>query len=1099
MKQRASLLVRWRALILAAALAASEARGQVLYGTIVGTVKDSTGAVVPGASVTTTNIQTNQTRATETNAVGSYSFTNVLPGTYNLEISAGGFQTYVQTDLQVTINTITRVDVELRLGQVAERLTVSATAAVLQTDKADVRVELGTKELTQLPLANYRNYQSLINLVPGATPQRFQNSVNDTPMRDLTTNINGTNRNANNERLDGALNKMNIITSHTLYVPPAESIETVNISTNAFDAEQGMSGGAAINVVTKSGTNEFHGALFAFNDNNALRAKNFFYQEKRTPKSIDNIAGAAAGGPIAKNTLFFFADWEGLRERKNFSRLSTVPTGDQREGNFGRYGRPIYDPLTGNLDGSGRTLFPGAVVPGARQSAITRKMQALVPLPNLAGTSANYFSSGTQLLDRDNYDVKINWNRTDRHTIWGKYSRMDAHVECTPALGEAGGNPLCAPSSKQGTADTVVQVANLGHTWVLGARLLMDSTVGYSRLAQRIVGGKYGEKFGLEALGIPGTNGPDIRQSGQPAFVISGYETLGDPSAANPAFRTDAVYTHASNVNWSAGSHDIRLGFEQVRFHQNDWQPNVGGGPRGQFNFDGGVTALRGGPSPDQFNAHAAFLLGLPQAMSKGLQYYDPQSAREWQFGWYFRDRWQVSQSLTLTLGLRYEYYPLLTRTDQGIERYDMETNTVLIGRRGGNPDNVGIDVSKKLFAPRLGLAYRLGSRTVLRSGYGISIDPATISGAIQRPYPVAFGTQFPGVNSFQPFRPIELGIPPIAGPDVSSGVIRLPAEAQTTTQAKGLFARGYIQSWNLVLERRLPGEFVGTVGYVGTRTVRQPGTVDLNAGRPGLGQAGRPLFARFGRTATTNLLDPAFSGSYHSLQATVNRPFGRGLFVKGSYTFSKVLNFNDDSGGGLSFNVPEHRSRNRALGGFDRTHIVQMSWIYDLPFGPKKKWARNARWLGAIARDWQINSIFSAYSGTPFTVTSSATSLNAPGSTQTADQVASKVQKLGGIGSASPWFDPTAFRAVTEVRFGNTGRNILRGPGVVNLDLGLFRSFAPSERFQLRFSGEAFNASNTPHFGNPAANVSTRASFGTITSAQDDQRVIRFGLRLSF
>jgi hypothetical protein len=314
-----------------------------------------------------------------------------------------------------------------------------------------------------------------------------------------------------------------------------------------------------------------------------------------------------------------------------------------------------------------------------------------------------------------------------------------------------------------------------------------------------------------------------------------------------------------------------------------------------------------------------------------------------------------------------------------------------------------------------------------------------------------------------------------------------------------GKFPRGYIQSWNFVVERKLPLELVGSVGYVGTKSVRALAFVDINAGVPGMGVAGQALFGRFGRTAATSMLSPAFGSDYHSLQATLNRRFTRGLFVKGSYTFSKAINSTDDSPANLSFNTPNQQFRNRALAGYDRTHVLQASGIYELPFGPGKAFADGGGVMSSILRDWQINGIFSAYTGTPFTVSAAAASLNAPANTQTADQVKAEVATLGGIGIGNPYFDTTAFQSVTTARFGNTGRNILRGPGVVNIDAGVFRNIPLNERFKLQFRAEAFNLSNTPHFTNPAANVSTTTNFGTITSAEQDQRLVRFSLRVEF
>ena len=356
-------------------------------------------------------------------------------------------------------------------------------------------------------------FRSLIDLVPGATPAGFQNSISDTPARALITNVNGVNRNNNRTKVDGATNVFIWLTHHTAYVPPAETIETVSITTSAFDAEQGMAGGAAITVSTKSGTNDRHGSAFAFHDNSRFGAKNFFFRDLKTPKGLLNIDGFTLGGPIRKNKLFYFGGWEGTRERSSRNNLYTVANPDQRQGDFSAYPTTLYDPTTGNRDGSGRTPFQNNRIPLDRQNTITRKVQELIPLPNRPGLSAsNYFNSGTQQMNRDNFDVKINWNRLERHSIWGKYSRMGAHVTGQPALGAAVGPCLCDGLS--GTGDTLVQLGTLGHTWTFSPRFLWDATVGYTRMGQVALGPDYGRNLGLEVLGIPGTNGPD-RQIGR--------------------------------------------------------------------------------------------------------------------------------------------------------------------------------------------------------------------------------------------------------------------------------------------------------------------------------------------------------------------------------------------------------------------------------------------------------------------------------------------------------------------------------------------------------------------------------------------------------
>ena len=1081
-----------------AILAVQPAQAQVLYGSVVGKVQDQTGAVVARTPVSLTNPATGQSREAVADSEGRFTISNVVPGSYALTVTAPGFRGYTQTGVDVTINTVTRVDVTLEVGQLSESVSVAASAAVLQTDKSDFHVELDQKAVANMPLGNYRNFQTLINLVPGATPGQFQNSITSTPARSLTTNINGTNRNSNDTRLDGALDIYVWLPHHTLYNPPADTIETVNIATNAFDAEQGLAGGAAVTVVTKSGTNELHGTAFAFQDNAIFRARNFF-QVGEKPKHILNIDGGTIGGPIKKDKLFFFGGYEGTRERTGFFGRYTVPTADQRAGDFSAYKQVVYDPNTGNVEGKGRQPFAGNIVPLDRQSAITRKLQDRVPLPNLPGTANNYYSEATQPMDRDSYDVKVNWNRTASHLIWGKYSLMNANVNCKFALGDGGGPGLCAGGG--GVSTMRAQLATIGHTLTLSPNLVVDGTIGFTRWAMDLVAPDYGKNWGSDFLGIPGTNGPDIRQSGFPIFAFNTYTTMGSADTWNPAFYRDQTFSHTTNVSWNHVGHDLRFGFDLVRHQFNHWQPEIGGGPRGLFSFTGGVTALNGGPSPNQYNSYADFLLGLPQTVQKSLQY-EEMNPREWQFGWYFRDRWQVTPKLTLNLGVRYEFYPLIRRASRGIERYDPAMNMVLIGGRGGQPDNVGIDVSSRLFAPRIGFAYRVKDDTVIRSGYGITYDPLPFSRPLEGPYPSTINGFFAGLTSFTPFQPIEQGIPAVVGPDLSSGSVPLPLNVADRSPWGGMLHRGYIQSWNFILERKLPGDFVGTLGYVGTKSTHLLADRDINAAAPGTGVAGQPLYQTVGRTAATTMWDGWLNSNYHALQASFNRSFTKGLMLKASYTFSKAINQTDEDGwAAVMFNYPGALDRNRALAGYDRAHMLQAGYVLELPFGKGKPFASSgfaARLLG----NWQLNGLFSAFTGTPFTVTASGASLNAPGNSQTADQVA-PVVKLSGIGPGAPYYDPASFVPVTTARFGNTGRNILRAPGAVNTDLSVYRGFKFRERFNLEFRAEAFNLTNTPHFSAPAANVSG-GNFMVITSATGatgagDERQLRFGLHLAF
>jgi len=351
--------------------------GQTLYGSVVGNIEDPSGSAIVTATITLTNKGTGQIYESKTDESGRYLIQNILPGDYDLKVAATGFKTQTRTDIRVAASVVTRTDLRMEVGSLSEQITVEATATVLQTDKADTHTELNAKQVANLPLPGYRNYQSLINLVPGATPAAFQNSVTDTPGRSLTTNINGTNRNNNVTRIDGAASVNLWLPHHTGYVMPAEMVDSVNVTTAAGDSDQGMAGGAAITLITKSGTNQFHGSAFEYHDNQHLKAYNYFAKANplpdgtATPKplSIYNNYGGTIGGPIKKNKLFFFYSFDGTRQRQGAVGTYSVPTADMKNGNFSAFGTPIYDPNTGNADGTGRTPFAGGIIPSNRISS----------------------------------------------------------------------------------------------------------------------------------------------------------------------------------------------------------------------------------------------------------------------------------------------------------------------------------------------------------------------------------------------------------------------------------------------------------------------------------------------------------------------------------------------------------------------------------------------------------------------------------------------------------------------------------------------------------------------------------------------------------
>jgi hypothetical protein len=1072
------------------------ASAQVLYGSIVGTVTDQSGAVVPDAIVTVTEKQTGQVRSDKSDASGRYNFVNLLPGLYDVKVAATGFRGVEQTSVNVTPNTVARMDVHLELGQTSEQVTISGEAAQLQTDKADTHTEITSKSVTNMPLGGYRNYQSLINLAPGSTPGQFINSPTDNPSHALATNINGGNAQTNTTRIDGAESVNVWLPQYSGYVVPAETVDVVNVTTSAADADQGLAGASAITVVTKSGTNDLHGSAFEFHNDQHLNARNFFLSPGvDKPVGIYNNYGATLGGPVVKNKLFYFLSFDGTNEKTSANGIYTVPTAAERAGDFSAFRTPIYNPTTGNPDGTGRIQFPNNIIPASQISPIAQKIQSYYPAPNLPGTSSNYSATGGPILDRYFFDTKVNWNRNEKHSIWGKYGRMWATSGGEGIFGVAAGP---APGTDPGLGDTLVQVATLGHTYAFSPTLILDGNVGYQRMHQTVKGTDYGTNYG-EKLGIPGLNGPDLRQSGFPDISITGFDGFGVPNWM-PLFRTDETYTNSDSLTWTKGAHELRFGFDVVRHHLNHWQPELSnGGPRGALDFNGQSTVLNGGAAPDQYNAYAAFLLGYSDEVQKGLQYI-MMTGREWQFGWFAQDRWQVSQKLTVTLGLRYELYPLMTRANgKGIERYDPTTNNVYLGGRGNVPENAGIAVSHKLFAPRVGIAYRLDDKTVIRTGYGLNYDPIPFSRPLRGFYPLTINADFVSPNSYGYASTLSQGIPPFSGPDLSTGIVQLPSTASERSPWGGEIHRGYVQSWNFTAERKLPLDLVTSVGYVGQHSVHLLADRNINTGYPGSGTTGLPYYQQYGRTVATNMWDGYLSSSYNSLQVAVNRSFSKGLMVKGAYTWSHAIDYTDADGwASVGWNWAPVFQRNRATAGFDRTHNLQLGWVYELPFGKGKPYLQSGL-VSKVIGNWQLSGIESCYTGTPFTVGAPDTSLNDAGTnTQTANQVKPHVQRIGAVGPGHYYYDPTAFVPVTTQTFGTSGRNILRNPGVWNTDMTIMRVFPVTERLQLQFRTEFYNLPNTSHFGGPASTNVASGSFMQITSAYGE-RNIRFALRMQW
>jgi len=1096
------------AVLLAAALVATTlltvpVSAQVLYGSLTGNITDASGAAVPAVKVEALNVGTGVAKQATTDDRGTYLFSDLQPGTYKVTISAPAFATRVFEKAVVSLNSVLRLDVALSVSQVVESIDVSAAAVTLQTDRADINNQIRSSQIVDLPLINSqgRNFQVLYKILPGFTPPVEAHSESGNPQRSMVTQANGMPQSSNNTKLDGATISHPWLPRLVAYLPPVEAVETVNVVSNSFDAEQGMAAGAAMNVTIKSGTNAFHGSGWEFLTNSVLKARNYFYclysctgDPNRAPKNVQNQFGGTFGGPIVKNKLFFFADWERTTRRLAASANRTVPTAALRAGNFNGTGTTVFDPKTGNADGTGRTPFPNNTIPTERIDAAAAYMANLIPAPNQTVFPNNYLAVAGYEFKRDNIDTKITFNPTSKLQLFGRYSISPTLVFDPPSLGAAGGD--ATNGGQPGRAPGLIQSTGIGGTFTVSPHVLFDGVFGYTRLRLAAQNIDIDKNYGLDVLKIPGTNGSDPLQGGYPRFTFNTFSSIGNPNVSNPFLFRDNQYVTSGNVSWLKGAHSIRFGFEYSKYDINHFQPQASNGPRGGFNFTGGLTSLNGGTSTTSFNSWGDFLLGLPQSMGKDVQYMNPATVRMPSYGFYVRDAWQATRKLTIDIGMRYEIYPAPKRDHWEGERYDPNTDKVYRG---------GFDTGKGQLAPRLGFAYRLNDKTVIRVGGGISVDPNTFR-YLRDAYPATLSSQYSGANSYSSAGSLRTGIPEVVGPDLSQSVFTLPAALATTTFPT-VFHRGYIESWNATFQRDLGAGINVQTGYVGSRAIRQTVIQNLNAGGPGGGNAGRLLFPAFGRTADIRYFVPFNTAKYNGWLSSVTRRFG-GSMIGLSYTLSRAIGYGDDTDSGLTWNWLPMLQRNKAVAGFDRTHNLQMYGNYELPFGRGKKYA-NGGFASKLIGGWQMNGILSRTSGTPFTVGTSGTSVNAPGNTQTADQILPNVAILGGHGVGQSYFDPNAFAPVTAVRFGSSGRNLLRGPGVFNLDGSVFRNFRMTERFALQFRAEVFGATNTPQFNNPGATASslTRNADGTIRSLSgfteitgaSGERQFRFAAKLTF
>jgi hypothetical protein len=1083
---------------------------------LAGTVNDSSGAAVPGVVLKVVNQDTNASREATSDDSGQYRVSFLLPGNYSVNVEKAGFRPVRQSGVRLEVNQTARLDFVLEVGAVSEAVEVIGSAPLIEAGTSSLGQVIETKLIQELPL-NGRNFVQLATLGPGVSGVGFGargTIMNGTRPADLRPGSeifsNGNREGANNFMMDGVDNnvRQNFAITHR---PSVEAVREFKIQTNLFAAEQGRNPGATVNVITKSGSNEWHGSAYNFLRNSSLDARDYF-ANPASPKPVfrQNQFGGSLGGRIIRDKLFFFANYEGFRRRLANVVVNTVPLAEVRTGDFSAV-RDIFDPFSvraqaGTTSGFVRDVFPGRRIPVSRFDAVTARLVQAYPLPLRPGLANNYTGSPKEAQNWDQGDLRADYNLSSRDQIFARYSRQD-----TTTIKPSTFAPVTVPGMSEpvslgdegtfaGTSILVTHHNVLSWTRTISPTFLLDARMGFVRydLNYSQEGASDGAKLG-EKLGVPNSNqGP--RSDGIPIFSPAGYTGIGQTRSL-PIVRVENTFHPAFNLSKMHGAHSLKWGFEARRRQMSEFQNNRGSG---RFNFDRVFTA-----NPNQTattgDAMAGFLLGTASVIEQDfLLVYGGIRATE--YGAYVQDDWRVNNRLTLNIGLRYEYDTPFSEVADRWANFDMATGKMRLA--GFNSDsNVGVQPDRNNVAPRFGFAYQLRPTTVLRGGYGVYYNTQGHGGvAIRLQRQLPFGPiNAENVNQFsasprrvaQGFRPIpELDFETVANRPQGS-VLSMPDN----------FKSGYTQQFNLQLQQQLPWQgIVVKAGYVGNLGRQLHNTFNANQPVPGPGGPAprRPLNLIAPAVVNVTRAETDGISNYHALQMTAEKRFAESLGFLTAYTWSHSIdNVALDFGGGADGAVPQdirnRHSAERATSPHDIQHRLVHSTNYVLPIGKGRKLDLGSPAMNLIAGDWQINAIFTAQTGMPFSPVLAVPVSNAG---------ASRPDRLqnGSLDSPTPtrWFDTSlntagsAWATPAQFTFGNSGRNILRGPGRVNLDFSLFKSFQLTEKFRLQFRAETFNITNTPQFDVPNASIGS-PNAGIITNTLGNPRQLQFALRLSF
>lgn len=1058
--------------------------------TVQGLVTDSSGAAAPGAVVTITNVGTRATQTTQSNSTGFYTVPFLPPGTYSIRAELSGFAPQTRNNVKVDVNAIVRTDFKLEVGAVEQAISVSAAAALLNTETTSVGQVIDNTRVVELPL-NGRNYLQLAQLTNGVAPTSGSRTESKGSFSAL-----GARAYQMNVLLDGVDNNSRAEGGQLGYeaqavTPSVDAVQEFKVVTNNNSAEYGYRMGGTVVVQTKSGGNEFHGSAYEFLRNDVTAANNFFANKAGQPRGIykRNQFGGTLGGRIIKDRTFFFGSYEGTRERVGRNFTSTVPTPARLSGVFtDSDARPIYDPATTrNVAGRWvRDLFPNATVPSSRFDPIVKQVLGWYPTPNQPGNVNNYFFAPSAASDTDQYDFRLDHTLSNAHRAFFRYSRRDLRNL------DPGSLPLPGDGGQWQTASVLGNsyVGNL--TSVLSTSMSNEFRFGLTTADSLLDfpwDYNYNEQLGIK--GIPPMG--KANDHGGVLFAISGYRSLGS-RAFWPNDNDMKVYHLADHLTRVQGRHLLKMG---VEYRQEAGLRNAGRYARGQMSFNADFSQDPNNRARTG-DALVDFLLGSASGGNFGST--SGIAPRTKNLSFYFQDDWKFNNRLTLNLGLRWDR---LGRTSfANLDEFPVGrfvlgppgTTDFTLLRPKNSRDN-GTQEDNNNFAPRIGIAYQATRSTVVRTGYGLFFavaDSAAQVAAWDNGPPDFSEFTFPTDRLVQPALVVSNGFPPGLLP-----ATQVQRNVAIRNVAVDVWPSQYSHQWFFDLQQQIPFDAVVTISYLGTTTRQMVGNRNLNAvTQPGPGTivARRP----YPFFSSITVRHPGFNANYNAFAAKAEKRFSKGLTFLAAYTWSHNI---DDGAGTLEDGVGTFRNSNeirwdRANSEYDRRHNFVGSFVYDLPFGKGRTYGAGWNSLtNALLGGWQIGAILSLRTGEYYSATVSGDPNNAEG-TDYADRIRDG-NLSGGERTIDRWFDVSAFQVPVGYVWGNAGRNILLGPRDFSLDTKFGKNFYFAEKYRLEFRAEMFNFTNTPSFGLPAS-VINNPGVGTITSASAPRR-IQFALKLVF